>query len=179
MKPTRSSSRTPAGFAARVYLPVDHEPLFPEQCISCGEKQTLQWWSLDRSDLLRSDTIRGGQKFPAIHAPVCERCIDQMPGHPRKVSVIVGHLVPTVFLIVTLLFFFIGMKGVAVLVGAAGLVWFALATHLAWATPAPSPFEVQFRHPDRMVYYFRDNKYAALFDELNKKRDEARGTVHG
>src|SRR5438270_527839 len=104
-------------FAARVLLPFEQTPVFPAQCLGCGQDKPALVWKPDASRAPFTGKVGyylNHRMLPPLEIPVCELCIDHMPGHDRGLGVMATSvLVPSMLLLATLLFFAIKMEAVA------------------------------------------------------------------
>jgi hypothetical protein len=108
--------------------------------------------------------------LPVMEIPVCDICIDHMPGNERGFGVMATSiLVPAMLLLATLLFFAVNMHAIAALTGLASLVWFVLASRAVWVMQQSTLFDVQLGKNDHLIYYFRDPEYATKFNQLNEE----------
>lgn len=160
-------------FGARVILPFDHTPLFPAYCIGCENLQPQLRWTPPKG---MSPFTGQAQYFdnhnmlPAIEIPVCEDCIDQMPGRTKELSSFVASLfAPLLFASATLFFYTFQLYGVAFLTGVACLVWFVMASRAVWVVEHSRLFDVQVGKNDSLLYYFLDGDYAQEFNRLNSQ----------
>jgi hypothetical protein len=161
-------------FAARVVLPFEQVPIFPAECLGCGKAKPPLIWKPEpaRSPFSGKAAFYLNQGIlPEIQVPVCEICIDHMPGHDQGVGTLVASiLAPAMLLLATLLFVAIKMEAAAVLTGLMCLTWFLVASRAVWVLKQSTLFDVQTGKDDHLVYYFRDPEYAAKFNELNRER---------
>jgi hypothetical protein len=161
-------------WTARVVLPFEHTPVFPARCPGCGKEKPPLVWQPDPARLPFSGKLAyylNHRMLPAIDIPICEVCIDHMPGSDQGLGVVATSvLVPAMLLLATLLFYALQMEAAAALTGLACLVWFVLAARAVWVLQHSTLFDVQLGRNDQLIYSFRDPEYAAHFDALNQER---------
>lgn len=174
-----SSPPSPRGhchFTARVLLPFEQTPAFPRDCIGCGKENPPLLWKPEATRSPFSGKVAyylNHRMLPAIEVPVCEVCIDHMPGHDQGMGVVATSLlVPAMLLLATLLFFALKMEAAAALTGIMSLTWFLLASRAVWVLKQSTLFDLQTGRNDHLVYYFRDPDYAAKFNQLNQEKPE-------
>ncbi len=166
-----SSKHTNRGFASRVVLPFEQAPHFPGRCPGCGVDNPTQKWTPSRGNSPFSGQAQyfdNHNMLPAIEIPVCDLCLDHMPGRTHEFSsLLAGYFAPLLFLAATVFFYSVQLHAVAVLTGAAALVWIVFATQAVWVVSHSTLFDLQVGKNDSLIYYFRDEGYAREFAELN------------
>jgi hypothetical protein len=168
-------------FAARVFLDLSQTPVFPDVCLGCGQTKPPHLWSPEagNSPFSGSAGYYGNHDLlPPIQIPVCDLCLDHMPGREHELSSLVAsHFMPAVFLLATLFFVAVKMQAAAVLTGIAGIVWFLTATRAVWVLNHATLFDLRVGQDDRLIYYFRDPDYAKEFAQLNEKQEQAKDSA--
>ena len=158
-------------FGARIVLPFDQTPVFPARCIGCEEAQPQLKWtpqSVMSPFSGKAQYFHNHQMLPTMEVPVCETCIDYMPGRTSELSSMMASLfAPLIFACATLFFFSVNMYAVASLCGIAAIVWFLFASRAVWVVEHSTMFDVQVGKNDSLLYYFRDEAYAKEFNQLN------------
>lgn len=160
-------------FGARVVLPFSQAPVFPQRCPGCDEAQPKLMWSPPTA---MSPFAGDAQYFgnhdmlPVFEIPVCEVCINHMPGRTQELtSLVASHLAPMLFACATLFFYSVQMYAVATLTGIACITWFILASRAVWMVEKSTLFDLQVGKNDTLIYYFRDPEYAQEFNRLNEQ----------
>lgn len=158
-------------FGARVILPFGQTPMFPSRCPGCTEQHPKLKWSPPEG---RSPFAGNAQRYgnngilPNIEIPVCEVCIDHMPGRLQELTgLVASHLAPLILAGATLFFYMVQIYVVAALTGLACIIWFALAMKAVWMVDQSTLFDLQVGKNDSLIYYFRDTDYADEFNRLN------------
>lgn len=161
-------------FGARVILPFSQTPLFPTRCPGCDEMQPKLIWTPPpgMSPFAGNAQYFGNHNMlPAIEIPVCEVCIDHMPGRTQELSgLVASHLAPMLMAAATVFFYSVQLYAVATLTGLAAIAWFALAMKAVWVVDQSTLFDLQVGKNDSLLYYFHDPEYAEEFNRLNDQR---------
>lgn len=159
-------------FAARVALPFDQIPRFPAKCLGCEEMHPQLKWSPQRGHSPFSGKAQyfdNHNMLPHIEIPVCEECMDDMPGRSHEFSsVLASYFAPLLFVAATFFFYTLHLHAVAVLTGAAALVWILFATQAVWIVSQSTLFDLKVGKHESLIYYFRDEAYGKEFAELNQ-----------
>lgn len=96
-----SSKHTNRGFASRVVLPFEQAPHFPGRCPGCGVDNPTQKWTPSRGNSPFSGQAQyfdNHNMLPAIEIPVCDLCLDHMPGRTHEFSsLLAGYFAPLFF----------------------------------------------------------------------------------
>src|SRR5215216_6394901 len=111
--PSFSHKKGHRHYAARVLLPFEQTPTFPAECIGCGKERPPLVWKPEPARTPFSGKaayyLNHGM-LPAIQIPVCEVCVDHMPGHDQGMGVMAASvLVPAMLFLGTLLFYSLHM----------------------------------------------------------------------
>ncbi|HQR07473.1 MAG TPA: hypothetical protein PLN21_11655 [Gemmatales bacterium] len=158
-------------FGARVVLPFSQTPMFPTRCPGCDEMQPKLKWTppAGMSPFAGNAQYFGNHNMlPAIEIPVCEVCIDHMPGRTQELSgLVASHLAPMLMAAATIFFYSVQLYAVATLTGLAAIAWFALAMKAVWVVDQSTLFDLQVGKNDSLLYYFHDPEYAEEFNRLN------------
>lgn len=159
-------------FAARVALPFDQVPRFPDKCLGCDETQPQLKWSPTRGHSPftgKAQYFDNHDMLPHIEIPVCAECMDDMPGRTHEFSgVLASYFAPLLCVAATIFFYSVQLHAVAVLTGAAALVWILFATHAVWVVSHSTLFDLKVWKHESLIYYFRDEAYGKEFAELNQ-----------
>jgi hypothetical protein len=159
-------------FAARVALPFDQAPRFPDKCLGCDETQPQLKWSPTRGHSPftgKAQYFDNHDMLPHIEIPVCAECMDDMPGRTHEFSgVLASYFAPLLCVAATIFFYSVQLHAVAVLTGAAALVWILFATHAVWVVSHSTLFDLKVGKHESLIYYFRDEAYGKEFAELNQ-----------
>ena len=158
-------------FGARIVLPFDQTPQFPTRCIGCEDTQPQRKWTPQSVMSPFSGKARyyhNHNMLPTIEVPVCDVCIDHMPGHTSELSSMMASMfAPLLFGAATLFFYSMNLYAVASACGIAAIVWFIFASRAVWVVEHSTLFDVQAGKGDSLIYYFRDEPYAQEFLRLN------------
>lgn len=146
-----------------VNLPLDHEPIFPDQCVGCGQPRpnttfrvtdrTINWFSL---------TFWSKQVVAEV--PVCEFCRRSMERQRvfRTVMDWVGMI--AAIAVASLIFAWYSGAGKRIMVTVLAIL--LLAPLFVWQIFVPPPFSISAL-TETVDYEFRDRAYAEAFAELN------------